>query len=74
MAGVTAVVTTLAIGSPGDVLIVNSAGTAPEWAAQSALRHIWQLGGNTAPSSNILGTLDATDIDIRTDNSYTNEP
>ncbi|MBK8909761.1 MAG: hypothetical protein IPM61_00370 [Chlorobi bacterium] len=29
----------------------------------------WALGGNSAPSSNIFGTISATDIDIRTSNA-----
>ncbi len=58
----------LSIGAPGQVLIVNPAATGPEWVSLSSL-DFWALGGNTGLSSNILGTLDATSIDIRTNNT-----
>ena len=58
----------LSVGTPGQVLIVNPAGTTPEWISLSSL-DFWALGGNTGLSSNILGTLDATSIDIHTNNT-----
>ena len=66
--GLDSLSTELGIGSPGQVLGVNSTGTAPEWLPLSSL-DVWALGGNLAPTSNILGTLDATTIDIRTNNT-----
>lgn len=60
--------TELAAGAPGQILSVNSTGTAPEWVSLSSL-DFWALGGNTALSSNVFGTLDATSIDFRTNNS-----
>ncbi len=65
--GIDSLSTELAAGTPGQILSVNSAGTAPEWVSLSALDY-WALGGNAGLSSNILGTLDATSIDIRTNN------
>ena len=59
--------TELRLGAPGQVLGVNSAGTGPEWVSLNTL-NFWTVGGNTSPSSDILGTLDANSLDIRTDN------
>ena len=46
--------------------------TTPSWETiltDSTIGDIaWKLGGNLAPFSNIFGTLDETDIDLRTDN------
>ena len=66
--GLDSLSTELKAGTPGQVLSVNSAGTAPEWVSVSSL-DFWALGGNTGLSSNILGTLDATSIDIHTNNT-----
>ena len=65
--GLDSISTELSTGTPGQVLSVNSTGTAPEWVSLSSL-DFWALGGNTSASSNILGTLDANSIDIRTNN------
>ena len=64
--GADSLATELAPGGPGDVLVMNSAGSGPEWQSLGSLDY-WRLGGNSALPSNILGTLDTTDIDIRTD-------
>ena len=46
--------------------------TAPVWETiltDSTIGDVaWQLGGNLSPVSNIFGTLDGTDIDVRTNN------
>ncbi|MGE3802899.1 MAG: hypothetical protein AB7H80_17925, partial [Candidatus Kapaibacterium sp.] len=63
--GADSVATELAPGSPGDVLVIDSTGSRPAWQPMGLLNY-WRLGGNSAPSSNILGTLDATDIDVQT--------
>ncbi|MEZ4783204.1 MAG: tail fiber domain-containing protein [Candidatus Kapaibacterium sp.] len=65
--GADSVATELAPGLPGDVLVIDSTGSRPAWQPMGLLNY-WRLGGNTAPSSNIFGTLDATDIDVRTNN------
>lgn len=56
--------------SLSDILVVDGAGIVHQRTAASiATSTAWVLGGNTSPSSNILGTLDATDIDIQTNST-----
>ncbi|HET9136180.1 MAG TPA: hypothetical protein VFO76_06050 [Candidatus Kapabacteria bacterium] len=52
-----------AAGNNGDILKSGGAGATPSWV--SAGSFAWVLGGNSAPSSNIFGTLSATDVDMR---------
>ena len=52
-----------------NVLVVDANGVVHQRTASNlAATNAWLLGGNSAASSNIFGTLDSTNIDIRTNN------
>lgn len=50
--------------SATDVVVSNAGNLETRTAASLAALTSWQLGGNTAPSSNIFGTLDGTDVNM----------
>ena len=56
----------------GAFQVNNGSGDEPIWETILTERpqreEFWRLGGNVTPPSNILGTLDLTDVDVRTNN------
>lgn len=58
------------LSSATDVVVAAAGGVLETRTAASLTgATAWALGGNTAPSSNIFGTLDATNVDMRAGNT-----